>query len=149
MPVVHEDRQVLIRVGDDRDVVRKESPVGRDERRQELVKLDSCRRTQLRPAECQQLTGQAPAALGGAADLLDSVLYLFRLRLGAQQLGPAEYDLQRVVEVVGHAAREPADGVELLRLEKRGLRPCQFLLCPFSQRLFGLQLFQGPGAVFK
>ena len=72
----------------------------------------------LAAAEGQQLAGQAGGALAGVADLVDAAAA--RGSSGGQLVehhaAVAADDGQQVVEVVRHAAGQPADGFHLLRL---------------------------------
>ena len=142
MPFIHEDREAFARAHGDRDVVRQEPPVRLDQRRQELVKVQARRRTHLRPAERQQLARQVPAPFGGGVNVLDPLAHPLRIGLIVQHLGPAEHDLEGVVEVVRHTARQSSDGVELLRLQKPLLSARELILRPLSQHLFGSQLIE-------
>ena len=68
----------------------------------------------LPPRDGQQPLGQLAAALGGAAHALDHLRPAVRLRHPVHQREAAQHDLQQVVEVVGHAAGQLADRLELL-----------------------------------
>ena len=106
------------------------------------MQLHARRCLHIRPAECQQLTGQPAAAFGRRMDLFDSIVYLLRMGLAAKEFSPAEDHLQRVVEIVGDTASELADRIELLCVQKRRLGTRQLVLRSFSERLFGLQSLQ-------
>ena len=69
------------------------------------------------PREGEQLRGQLGAPLHRRNGRRDAALYLGIVRLmTGQQVQVAGDHLQKVVEIVGDAAGQPADGFELLRL---------------------------------
>ena len=75
----------------------------------------------------QQLTRQVGRAFGGFADFLEvGMERLGRVHLLQGQLGMAEDDAQHVVEVVGHAARQPTDRFHLLGLLELGFQGKSF-----------------------
>src|SRR5262245_4891555 len=62
---------------------------------------------------------QAGRSLPRASNLLEVSPARIRLgRLAESELGEAEYGGQDIVEVVSDSARQPADGLHLLRLTK-------------------------------
>ncbi len=80
------------------------------------AQIERMGRHHLTPAKSQQLLGQSGGLFGGGHDLVGPE------RLGGiggghlHQLGVAGDDAQNIVEIVGHAARQPAHGFHLLRL---------------------------------
>ena len=87
----------------------------------DLVQVDDARLQHLLAAEGEQLPRQRRGLVAGLLDLVDRHLGVagcqFVRRL-AQQRGVTVDDGEQVVEVVGDAARQAADGVHLLRLSK-------------------------------
>ena len=91
--------QHLVRVGDD------------------LVQAQGPRLDRLPAAEGQELAGEVAGALGRAADLLEILAVgTVGREVEQHQIRVAENRRQDVVEVVGHAAGQGAEGVHLLRL---------------------------------
>ena len=78
----------------------------------------------------QQLPGEVGRASGGLADLHRDrrAAGADRVHLLQGQLRIAEDDAEHVVEIVGHAAGQPAHGFHLLGLEELGLKSFPFLL---------------------
>ena len=82
-----------------------------------LVEIEHARLEQLLAAEGQQLARHRSGALGGAPDLLDvGARRMIRRHFAERELRVAGDRGQRVVQVVGDAARQPADRFHLLRL---------------------------------
>ena len=82
-----------------------------------FVHVEDARLEQLFPAEGEQLSGDGRGPFGGTPDLLDvQARGVIGGHLAEGELRIAADCRQRVVEVVRDAAREPADGFELLRL---------------------------------
>ena len=90
--------------------------------RQPFGKIDDARLQRLPARECQQLPRQALAALGRVGDRVEQLDLLVVLDVAAQPLHAAADDHQQIVEVVGDAAGQLADGLELLRLVQRAFR---------------------------
>ena len=123
---VHEDLLELVRVGehgiqgrrerrDELDVLADQSREHRRQAGDDVVQLEHARLQDLPPAESEELTGEDGRALGGGRDLVE--LGLGRaVAAFEQRLGVAADHGQEVVEVVGDAAGEPPDRLELLRL---------------------------------
>jgi hypothetical protein len=99
------------------DVLAEQPAQHRLERHHDLAEVDDPRLQHLAPAEREQLAGERLGALAGGHDLLDVGADRVALaQLADQQLAVGEDHRQHVVEVVGDAAGELADGVHLLRL---------------------------------
>jgi hypothetical protein len=82
----------------------------------------------------EQLPGQVGAAAGGLLNLPQVASGRARLgRLGEQHVAVALDDHQDVVEVVSDAARQVADGLELLGLAQFGLQPAPVALQRFQR----------------
>ena len=81
----------------------------------------------LAAGKCQQLTGQAFAALGRRLDRLDGPRQ-FRIEQPLEDLGVAADDHQQIVEVVGDAAGQFADRLHFLRHGELLARLDQLLL---------------------
>ena len=81
-------------------------------------------------AEREELRGEVRGAPAGAPDLLEVARSRGSpgLKSRDQQLDVAEDDREHVVEVVGHAAGEPPDGLHLLRLTELLLRLAELAL---------------------
>jgi len=83
----------------------------------QLIQVDIDGLNGLASAEGEQLLRQLSGALGGPAHLLDLIPGRRARRLHAlYKADIPENDLEQIVEVVGHAARELAHGIHLLRL---------------------------------
>ena len=85
----------------------------------ERVEVDHLRLEDLLPAEREELAGERARPLGGVVDLHEVCaqrVALCDVRDGKARV--AQDHRQQVVEVVRDAAREPADGLELLRLRE-------------------------------
>jgi hypothetical protein len=92
----------------------------------ELRQADDARVQRLAPREGEQLGGQFLAPFDGVEDVQKA---LAAVVVAAQhQLDVGADDVQDVVEVVRHAARQLADGLQLLRAQQRGPRFLQPLL---------------------
>ena len=103
--------------GDQLDVLADQAAQHLLDLEDELVDAHDARLERLAAAEGQQLVGQLPAALGRAADLLERrALRVLQIAAGQQQVAVAGDHGQQVVEIVGHAARQAAHGLHLLRL---------------------------------
>ena len=87
----------------------------------QLVQIDPCGPQHLLAAECEQLSGQARGALGRFDDFVHiAPAPVFRREAVCGELGVAEDGGQKIVEIVGDAAGEVADGVHFLRLAELG-----------------------------
>ena len=87
--------------------------------RDDGVDVDHLQFEDLLAAEGQQLAGEGGGAVGCLLDGLDLLVHgaaLFQLL--QQDLGVSVDDHQQVVEVVGDAAGQAADGIHFLRLAK-------------------------------
>ena len=103
-------------LGLDLDVLAERAAQHRQELGHHLVEVDQRAGDRLAAAERQQLAGELGRAVGGLGDL--QRVLARRLVLGQarqHQVHVAADDRQQVVEVVGHAAGEPADRLHLLR----------------------------------
>ena len=81
----------------------------------------------------QQLPGEVGGALGRLPDFLQvGVERLRRVHLLQRQLRVAEDHAQHVVEIVGHAAGQPAHGFHLLGLGQLRLQLLLLLLRPLA-----------------
>src|SRR5581483_6329965 len=92
---------------------------------QHVVGIDDARLERLPAAEREELPGELRRTRRRAANLLDLPLALLHARIEQNQLGVAADDREQIVEVVRDAAREPADGFHLLRLEELLLQPLE------------------------
>ena len=93
----------------------------------DLVQIEHRGCEHLLPAEREQLAGEVGGALARALDFSSR-----RRASGRRRRAPpagtrcsSRIDREQVVEVVRHAAGEPADGFHLLRLAQLLLRPAQ------------------------
>ena len=87
--------------------------------REDDVAVKNLRRQHLLAAESKQLAGQRRGALRCAQNLIDVMSRegIAVRQAGCEaQIGVAEDHHEHVVEVVGHAAGQTADGIHLLRL---------------------------------
>lgn len=101
----------------------------------DTVDVDHLELEELLSAECQQLPGEACGAVGCLLDALNFMVHgAGRFQLLQQHLGVSVDHHQQIVEVVGYAAGEAADGVHLLRLSQ-----LFFQLAPVGN-VFGHQL---------
>ena len=81
----------------------------------------------LAAAEGEELAGEVGGALGGQADLLGGVQrFLGQFRRQGKQRGMALNDGEDVVEIMGDAAGELADGFHFLGLAQLGLKILPF-----------------------
>ena len=113
----------------DLDVLAEERPQHARGVRDEGVEVDDLRLQHLLAAEGEELAHEARGPLGGAHDVLHlAQARVVRVEAPAQQLAVAHDHREQVVEVVGDAAREPADRLHLLRLAQLLLEPPPFLL---------------------
>ena len=92
------------------------------ELRQPLGKIDHARLQHLPPREGEQLAGEALAALRRVGDGVEQLQLLLVADVAAQPVHAAADDHEQVVEVVGDAAGQLADGFEPLRLPQRAFR---------------------------
>ena len=103
------------------------SPISRrsiDWTSEHRVQVHDPRLEHLPPAEREELARQGGTAVGRPADLLHASRLRPVGRQGSQeQVAVARDDIQEVVEVVGHAGGELADGLELLGLQELRLEP--------------------------
>ena len=81
----------------------------------------------LPPAESQQLLGQRRGPFGGLEDIVTIFIegVIFH-EAGPDELAVAHDGHQEVVEIVGHAAGQPAHRLHLLGLEELGLQGLAF-----------------------
>ena len=81
----------------------------------DLGEVHGCIGEHLFPAERQQLAGERGGAVRGSPNLTEVLPdRLVRADLVDQELGIAENRGEHVVEIMRHAARQPADGFHLL-----------------------------------
>ena len=103
------------------DVLADEPPQHLEHARHGLVQVEHLRGDGLLAGKGQQLPGEVGGALGGLADFLEIVMErLGRVHLVQGQLRMAEDHAQHVVEIMGHAAGQPAHRFHLLGLLKLG-----------------------------
>ena len=101
---------------DELDVLADDAPEHVLERQHRHVEVEHLRHQHLTAAEGQQLARQRGGAIGGALDALQQPPPRRMVQaFGAERLGVAADHLQQVVEVVGHAAGQPAERADLLR----------------------------------
>ena len=112
------------------DLLADEASQHRFDPRDDLVHLHDLRLEDLPPAEGQELLGQAGGPLGGVANAHDILADVRAGRLVERQVGEADDGRQDVVEVVGDAAGQPADRLELAGLEQLGLEAARLRSCP-------------------
>ena len=81
------------------------------------VEIDRPRLEHLLAAERQQLPGDGDGPVGGPLHFLDRFLGAgVKASVARQEVGIASNDGEQVIEIVGDAARQPADRLEFLRL---------------------------------
>ena len=104
-------------LGLDLDVCAEQPRQQPRDRGDRLVEIEHARLEQLFAAERQQLTRHRSGAFGGAPNLLDvGPRRMIRRHLAERELGVAGDRRQRIVEIVGDAARQPPNRFHLLRL---------------------------------
>ncbi len=82
-----------------------------------IIYAEDRRLHELTPGEREQLPREDDGAFGGASNFLEKVDVLLVGRvIGDHQLGFGDDDGEQVVEIVSHAAGEPAHSLHLLRL---------------------------------
>ena len=89
---------------------------------QPLGEIDHRRREHLPPRKCEELAGQALAALGGGGDHVEKARLLRLGHVAPQPLHAPAHDHQQIVEIVRDAAGQLADRFQPLRLPQRALR---------------------------
>ncbi len=95
------------------------------------VEVDHLGLERLAAAEGEQVAGQRGGAVGGVDDRFEIAARRCSLRSARrQQFGRAADHGHQIVEIVGDAAGQLADRLQLLRLEERGARLLQLLLRP-------------------
>ncbi len=110
-------RQVAAIVGDQLDVFTEEAAQQDLELGDQLAQFQHFALHGLLAAEGQELADQVGGADAGLADLVEAFVRGIAHRVAVQQLVQAQLDGgQQVVEVVGHAAGQLADGLHLLGL---------------------------------
>jgi len=136
---VHERRLQLVGVNDDvpdifRDIDRQRDGAAESavehvpERFEPRRQIDGLRLQSLPSGEGQQLAGQRCGALGSAIDRLQGTKRLFARDVLSDGVNAAGNDHQQIVEVVGDAAGELAERIELLRFGELPLHRKQLLL---------------------
>jgi hypothetical protein len=110
-------RQVAAVVGDQLDVFAQQTAQQDLELRDQLAQVQHLALHGLLAREGQQLADQIGGAHARLADLVEALVRRVAHRMTMQQFVKAQLDGgQQVVEVVGHAAGQLADGLHLLRL---------------------------------
>ena len=92
----------------------------------DVAQVEDLGNERLFAAECEELPGQRGGPLARLPDFLRRVVQGTRLEPMEEDVAVAEHDREKVVEVVGHAAREAADRLHLLDLQELGLEPFHF-----------------------
>ncbi len=100
----------------DHDAIANQAPKHRQQILDEIVQVERRRLHHLPAAEGEQLFRQVGRAIGGLLDLGDLFLAPVAGELHGQPVRVPENGRQEVVEVMGHAAGELADGLHLLAL---------------------------------
>ena len=110
--------QIVGKVGAECDMLADQALEQRRDARHHRVQVDHAGDQHLLAAEGEQLAGERGGTPGGIADLCDVVLeWVIAANFLEQHIGVAENDGEEIVEVVGDAARQPADRIQLLGLE--------------------------------
>ena len=116
--------QVLSQGGDELYVLAQDAPEHLLHVSDDQVEAEDGGLQYLAAAECQELAGEGCGALSRLADLL------YLISIGVVGFQPSQDEVavaddggELVVEVVGHAPRQPPDGVHLGRLAELLLQP--------------------------
>ena len=115
-----------------RDRFAREPSQERHDRLDDRIDVEHTRLEYLPPAEGEQLPGEGAGSLGGIDDGLDVRRAWVFAKLLEREQRLAVDRRQQVVEVVGDAARELPDRVELLALAKLELLRAEQLLRPLA-----------------
>ena len=130
--------QILPRLPGKIDVLADEPPQHLEHARHGLVQVQHLGRDGLLAGKGQQLPGEVGGALGGLLDLLKvGMERLRRVHLLEGHLRMPEDHPQHVVEIVGHAARQPAHRFHLLGLQQLRLERILFFLRPLAPLALG------------
>lgn len=94
----------------------------------ERIEIENDGLEELLAAEGEELAGEAGGLLAGLADEPNLLARALALYLQLQHFGIADDGGEEIVEIVGHAAGQPPDGLQLLRVAEQVLGMLQLVL---------------------